>query len=185
MRFVASFPPLFTTSGNVFCLKISGVWELLWVFKVVRWTHDRCMKINKSPTVSNGIGALSFEIWTANLALSLTMATLTNSWSFIFGDSNWKFRKVGYPVGTQKPDIQMQTFLTCESKKLKMLYFWVKKIKTCWIYKNTVFANCKKYEMSWNFCLVFITDFWSFIPGSLDTVTSLCMGFRSERAAAG
>ena len=37
---------------------------------------------------------------------------LTNSRIFIFGDSNWKFCKVGYPVGTQKPDIQMWTFLT-------------------------------------------------------------------------
>ena len=72
------------------------------------------MKINKRPTVSNGIVASSFEIWTANLAQSLTLATLTNSRNFIFGDSNWKFCKVAYPVGTQKPHIEMQTFLTWE-----------------------------------------------------------------------
>ena len=35
------------------------------------------------------------------------MGTLTNSRRFVFGDSNWKFCKVGYPVGTQNPDIQM------------------------------------------------------------------------------
>ena len=46
---------------------------------------------NQSATVSNGVGASSFEIWTANLAQLLTVGTLTNSWSFIFGDSNWKF----------------------------------------------------------------------------------------------
>ena len=69
-------------------------------------------KINKSPTVNSGIRASSFEIWTANLAQSLTVGTLTNSQSFIFGDSNWKFCKVGYPVSTPKPYIQMQTFLT-------------------------------------------------------------------------
>ena len=39
--------------------------------------------------------------------------------------------------------------------------------------------------MSWNFCLVFIIDFKRCIPGSFDTVTSLCMGFHSKRAAAG
>ena len=88
----------------------SWVWETLWIFKVARWTRDRCMKIN--PTVSNGVGASSFEIWTANLAQSLTMGTLANSRSFIFGVSNWKFCKVGYPVGTPKPDIQMRIFLT-------------------------------------------------------------------------
>ena len=90
---------MFTTSGNVLCLKFSGVWETLWIFKVVRWTCDRWPKINKIPAVSNGVGASSFEIWTANLARLLTVGTLTNSWSFIFGDSNWKFCKVGYPVG--------------------------------------------------------------------------------------
>ena len=54
------------------------------------------MEINKRPTVSNGIRALSFEIWTANLAQSLTLGTLTNSLSFISGDSNWKFCQVGF-----------------------------------------------------------------------------------------
>ena len=27
-------------------------------------------------------------------------------------------------------------------------YFFVKKIKTCWIYKHTLFANWEKYEVS-------------------------------------
>ena len=35
----------------------------------------------------------------------------------------------------------------------------MKKIKTHSIYKNTVYANWGKYEVSWNFCLVFIIDF--------------------------
>ena len=61
----------------------------------------------------------------------------------------------------------------------------MKKIKTCCIYRNTVFANWEKYEVSWNICLVFIIDFQSCIPGSFDTVTSFHKGFRSERAAAG
>ena len=65
--------------------------------------RDGHTKINKSPTVSNGVGASSFEIWQ-----SFTMGTLTNSWSFIFGESNWKFCKVGAP----DPDIEMWTFLT-------------------------------------------------------------------------
>ena len=81
MRLPTSFPLLFTTSGEVFCLKFGGVSEMLWIFKVARWTHERCMKINKCPTVSNGFVALSFEIWTATWAHLFTMGTLTNSWS--------------------------------------------------------------------------------------------------------
>ena len=42
----------------------------------------RCTEINKSLTVSNGVGASSFEIWTANMAQLLTMGTLTKSRSF-------------------------------------------------------------------------------------------------------
>ena len=53
------------------CLfEVREVWETLWIFKVARWTHNRWPKINKSPTVSNGLGASSFEIWTANLAVA-------------------------------------------------------------------------------------------------------------------
>ena len=165
------------------------------------------------PTVGSGFGASAFDIWTANLAQSLTVGTLTNSLSFISGDSNWKFCNVSYPIGLQNPDIQMRTFLTwdflfflillffseknpnllgiqehCIHKlgkirsELKLLfgvYYWflklytgiiwhllpfawdfvVKKIQTCWIYKNVVFVNWEKYEVSWNFCLVFIIDF--------------------------
>ena len=96
---VALFPLLFITSGDVFCSKFCEVWETLWIFKVVRWMRDRCPLINKSPTVSNGVGASSFVIWTANLAQSLTVSILTNSQNFIFGDLNWKFCKVSYPIG--------------------------------------------------------------------------------------
>ena len=53
------------------------------------------------------------------------------------------------------------------------------------MYKNTAFANWGKYNVSWNFRLVFIIDFQSWVPGSFDTVTSLHMEFHSERAAAG
>ena len=60
----------------------------------------------------------------------------------------------------------------------------MRKIKTCWIYKNTVFTNWKKYSELKLF-LVFIIDFLSCIPGSFDAVTSLRKGFRSKRAAAG
>ena len=124
-RLVASFPLLFITSGNVFCSKFGGVWEMLWIFKVARWTRDWCAKINKSPTVSNSVRASSFEIWTANLVQLLTVGTLTNLRSFIFEASNRKFCKVGYPVGTQKPNIQMWTFLTWDF--FLCFYFWGKK----------------------------------------------------------
>ena len=126
MRLVASFPLLFTTSGDVVCLKFSEVWETLWIFKVVRWTRNRWLKINKSPTVRNGVRVSSFEIWTANLAQSLTVGTLTNTRSFIFGDSNWKFCKLGYPhrhPNTWHSDVDISdlglSFFLC-------FYFWVK-----------------------------------------------------------
>ena len=65
------------------------------------------------------------------------------------------------------------------------MLFSRKKIKTCWIYKNTVFPNFEKHKVSWNLCLVFIIDFESCILGSFHTVTFLRKEFRSERAAAG
>ena len=156
MRLVASFLLLFTytTSGDVLCSKFGWVWETLCIFKVARWTRNRWMEINKSLTVSNGIGASSFEIWTGNLAQLFTVDTLTNSWSFIFGVSNWKFCKVGYPIGTPKPDIQMRILLTCFSLNYFLcFYFCIKKQtnnKTCWIYKNMVFTNLEKYQVSQN-----------------------------------
>ena len=54
---------------------------------------------------------------------SLTVRTQTNSWSFIFGDSNWKFCRVGYPVGLPKPDIQMPAFLTWDYLFFMLLFF--------------------------------------------------------------
>ena len=126
--------------------------ETLWIFKVARWTYDRCTKINKSPTISNGIRSSSFEIWTANLAQSLTLDTLTNPRSFIFGDSNWKF---GSRLPRRHPTWQL-TF--------RCWHFWLGiKIKNM---------------------LLFLSE-KSCILGSFGTVTSLRMGFRSERAAAG
>ena len=159
-RLVASFLLLFTTSGNVLCSKFGEVWEKPWIFKVARWTCNRCLKINKSPTVSSGVGASSFEIWTANLAQSLTVGTLTNSPSLILGDSNWKFCKVSYPVGPPKTwhsdaDFWLGIII------FLMLYFLVKKknLNLLDIYKNAVFTNWERYEVSWNFCMVFIIDF--------------------------
>ena len=72
-----------------FVQSMGEFWETLWIFKAARWMRNRWQKIN-SPTVSNGVGASSFKIWTANLSPLLTVGTLTNSWSFIFGNSNWK-----------------------------------------------------------------------------------------------
>ena len=85
---------------------------------------------------------LRFEL---QFAQSLTLGTLTNSQSFIFGDSNWKFCKVGYPVGTPKPDIQIQTVLTWDFFKAFIFY---EKNQSLLDYKNYVFANWKKYKVS-------------------------------------
>ena len=126
--------------------------------KVARWTHDRCTKINKSPTVSNGVGASSFEIWTPNLAQSLTLGTLTNSRSLIFGDSNWKFCNVGFPVATLKPESQMRTFLMSDFNFF-MLLFLSEKIKTCWIYTRTMYSQTGKnteWAETFIWCLLLI-----------------------------
>ena len=129
-------------------------------------THDRCTKIIKSPTVSNGIGASSFEIWTPSLAQLLTLGTLTNSRSFIFGDSNWKFCQVGYPVGTLKPDIQMWTFLI--SSSFLMLLFFSDKNQNllniqeqcvCKLGKIQCIRRLGKTQSELKLCLVFIIDF--------------------------
>ena len=157
-RLVASFPLLFTTSGDVVCSKFGEVWEMLWIFKVPRWTHDRWLKINKSPTVSNGIGASSFEIWTANLAQLLTVGTLTNSRNFIFGDSNWKFCKVGYCVGPPKPDIDMWTFLTWDFFLFYAFIFLWKKSKPIG-YTRTLYSQTgknTKWAETFGWCLLLI-----------------------------
>ena len=147
-RIVALFPLLLTTSGNVLCSKFSGVWEMLWIFKDAGWIRDRCTKINKSPTVSNGIRASSFEIWTANLAQSLTLGRASSS----------EIQTENFAKSvTLKPDIQMWTFLIWD---FFYAFIWVKKKKKLLdIYKNNVFANRDKYKVSWNFYLVFIIDF--------------------------
>ena len=129
-------------------------------FKVARWTHDRWPKINKSLSVSNGVGASSFEIWTANLAQPLTMGTLTNSRSFIFGDSNWKFCKVGYPVGPHKPDFQMRTFLTSDFFFFFMLLFFSQKKKKKLVgYTRTLYSltgKKTKWAETFVWCLLLI-----------------------------
>ena len=142
-RLVASFPLLFTIFGDVFCSKFSGVWETLWIFKVARWTHDKCTKVNKSPTVNDGVGASSFEIWTANLAQLLTVEIQTGNFAKLV---------------TPKPDIQVD-ISDLGFYFLNALIFEWKKSKPVGLYKNTVFANWEKYEVSWNLCLVFIIDF--------------------------
>ena len=140
-------------------------------------------KINKSPTVSNGVLASSFEIWTANLAQSLTVAPLTNSQSFIFGDSNWKFCKVSDPVDTQKPDIQMRTFLTW-GKKL-CFYFLVKKSKPVG-YTRTLYSQTgenTKWAETFVWCLLLI--FKGVYQDHLTQLRPFARDFVAKRAAAG
>ena len=163
-RLVASFLLLFTTSSDVLSSKFSGDWETLWIFKVARWTRDWFTKINKSPTVSNGVGASSFEIWTANSAQLLTLGTLRNSQSFIFGDWNWKCCYVGYPVGTLRPDIQMQTFLIWY---FLCFHFWVKKPQKLLDIKNNICKLGKiQSELKFIWCLLLMLKvvYWDIWP---------------------
>ena len=68
---------------------MSFVWSTVKIERRCKFSklQDGYAKINESPPVSNGVRASSFEIWTANLAQLLTVGTLTNSQSFISGDS--------------------------------------------------------------------------------------------------
>ena len=158
-RLVASFLLWCTTSASVRCSKFGGIWETLWIFKVTRWTHDRCMKINKSPTVSSSIRASSFAIWTANLAQGLTQGARTNTQSFIFGDSDWKCCWVSYTVGTlTKPGIQMRTFLIWECLKKIMLVFFNEQNSDMLAIQEQCICKLGKCKVSWNFYLVFIID---------------------------
>ena len=161
---------------------------MLWIFKVARWTRNRCTKINKSPTVSNGVRGLSFENWTANLAQLLTVGTLTSSQSSIFGDSNWKFYKVSYPVGTQKPDTQMRTFLTWVFFYFfyAFIFEW-KKSKPAG-YTRTLYSQTgknTKWAETLVWCLLLIFNVVKLVYQDHLKVTSLHMGFHSERAVAG
>ena len=158
VRLVASFPLLFTTSDDVLCSKFSGVWEMLWIFKVARWTHNRCTKINKSPTVSNGIGASSFEIWTGDCSHLPCRNPKTWHSDADISDLGFIFYAFIFDLKNQNMlDIQEHSIrklgkIQSERKLLFGVYYWF-------------FLSC--------------------ILGSFDTVTSLCMGFHSERAAAG
>ena len=52
------------------------------------------------------------------------------------------------PCRHPKPDIQMQTFLIWDLLIFVVLLFLNEKNeKTCWIYKNNVFANWEKYKV--------------------------------------
>ena len=131
---------------------------MLWIFKVVRWTYDRSMKINKSPAVSSGVGASSFESWTANLAQSLTVGTLTNSWSFIFGDSNWKFCNVSYPIGPQNLTFRCGHFWLGISFFYAFYFFLRKKSKPVG-YTRTLYSQTggnTKWAETFVWCLLLI-----------------------------
>ena len=188
MRLVALLLLLFTTSGNVLCLKFDGVWETLWIFLSFALVTQKMHENKQKPycySVSSGVGASSFEIWTANLAQSLTLGTLTNSQSFIFGNSNWKFCKVSHPVGTLTPHIQLGSFLIWDFFFL-CFYFWVKKSKpvgyTRKMYSQTVKITKWAEFFIWCLLLIFKVVYQDHFS---TTVTSLHLGFCSERAAAG
>ena len=141
------------------------------------------MKINKSPTVSSGVRASACEIWTTNLAQLLNVGTLTNSWSLIFVHSNCKFCKVGYPVGTPKPDIQMRIFLTWDFFFNAFIFSW-KKSKPVG-YTRTLYSQTGKNTKCaetfvWCLLLIFKVVYRDHLTQLL---TSLRMGFHSERAA--
>ena len=152
---------------------------MLWIFKTARWTHNRCTKINKSPTVSSGVGASSFEIWTANLAQWLTIGTLTNSRSFIFWDSNWKFCKVPQNLTFRCGYFWLGIYLF-----FMHLFFAWKKSKPVG-YTRTLYSQTgenMKWAETFVWCLLLI---FKVVYQDHLTVTSLCVGLCSKRAAAG
>ena len=106
---------------------------MLWIFKFARWTPDRCTKKER-------------KAWLLAMASELHPLRFEQHRSFVLWDLNSKFGSVAYrghpnkltelhwsfnrghfcKVGTPKPDIQMQIFLTWDL----FIFMW-KKIKTC------------------------------------------------------
>ena len=119
-------------------------------------------KNKQKPTVNSDVGASSFEIWTANLAQLLTLGTLTNMQSFIFGDSDWTFCEVSYLVGTLKylhsdADISDLGYLFCA-------FIWVgKNLNLLDIQEQCIHKLGKKYKVSWNLYSVFIIDLFKVV----------------------
>ena len=52
------------------------------------------------------------------------------------------------PVGTPKPDTQMRTFLTWDFSFYAFIFKKKKTKPVGYTYKNTVFTNWEKYEVS-------------------------------------
>ena len=179
-RLVASFLLLCTTSCDVPCSKFSGVWETLWIFKVARWIHNGCMKINKSPAVSIATGASSFKIHTANFAKSPTLGTLTLT-EFRLWRCQLKFCQVGYPVGTlTKSAIQMRTFWI-----LSMLLSEKKKEKTKPVgYTSTMYLQTEK-NWKWTESFMFVIDFEILHQDHLTQLLPLAQHFTEKGVAAG
>ena len=143
---------------DVVCSKFGEVWEMPWIFKVASWMCDSWPKINKSPTVSNGVGVSSFEIWTASLAQSFTVGTLTNSRSFILGNSNWKFCSQ-LPCRPPKPRHSDADISDFGFFFFFFLLFFSEKIKTCWIYTRTLYSQTgknTKWAETFVWCLLLI-----------------------------
>ena len=93
------------------------------------------------------------------------MDTLINSQSFIFGDPNWKFCKVGYSLGTlTKPDILICFYLLSE-KHQNLLDIHN---------KNNVFANWEKQNelklLSLSFKVVYWDHLTQLLPFTSDFV---------------
>ena len=89
-------------------------------FSVTRWTHDRCVKINKILTVCNGVK--SFILWYLDCKFgSVTYPGHPNKLTELY---LWRF-KLGISLSRlpcrhlTKPDIQKRTFQILEIKKKK------------------------------------------------------------------
>ena len=120
------------------------------------------------------------------LQIWLSLGTLTNSQSFIFGNSNRKFCKVSYPVGTLTPHIQMGSFLIWDLFIFYAFIFEWKKSKPVGYTRNMDSQTGKIPKWAeifmWCLLLIFKVVYQDHLSA---TVTSLRLGFCSERAAAG
>ena len=139
---VASFLLLFTTSDDVLCLKFGGVWEMLWLFKVARWTHNRCTKLNILWDLNCKFGSVAYP----GHHNKLTECYL------------WRFKLEILQSITLKPDIQMWTFLIWDFFFM-LLFLSGKKSKPVEYTRPMYLQNWENYKVSWNFYLVFIVDF--------------------------
>ena len=178
MRLVALLLLLFTTSGNVLCLKFDGVWETLWIFLSFALVTQNMHENKQKPycySVSNGVRASSFE----SLSGHPNKLTELHLWKF-------KLEILQSQFPCRHPNTSHSDGVISDLGLFLCFYFWVKKSKPVG-YTRKMYSQTRKITkwaefFIWCLLLIFKVVYQDNLSA---TVTSLRLRFCSERAAAG